>query len=185
MLADLLIFWWQRVNILNRISGQFNAHPSSSICLFYKNIFLRTRGSNFAEIKNKLRTNEAWNLKKEQISIGAEKIMLSLFYFQSLSVDWKYWSRTGGKNYEEVCMCVCVSVCLCVCVWTAWGLNYLADLAQILVTESWQHVVVCVLFLSLHHAWVTSQPPCCNSWGGTVAPSVLIWLTCGLQYRSI
>ena len=55
----------------------------------------------------------------------------------------------------SVCVCVCLSVCLCVCLCTAWGLNYLADLAEILVTESWLYVVVCILFLSLYHAWVT------------------------------
>ena len=101
-------------------------------------------------------------------------------YIQSLSVDWIYCYRTGiGKKNGDVCLCVCV----CVCLWTAWGLNYWADLAEIFVTGSWLHVVVCVSFLSLHHAWVTSQPPCCNSWGSTVTPSVLIRLTCGLQYR--
>ena len=54
-----------------------------------------------------------------------------------------------GKNFEPVSLCVCV----CVCLWTAWGLNYWADLAAILVTESWLHEVVCVSFLSVprHH----------------------------------
>ena len=48
----------------------------------------------------------------------------------------------------SVCLCVCVCVCLSVCLWTAWGLNYWADLAEILVTGSWLYE------LCAFHFWV-------------------------------
>ena len=74
----------------------------------------------------------------------------------------------------EETLSVCICVCLCVCLWKLKRLNGWTDFNATRDLRSGSDLPVPFFSIFEKLIWVTSQPPFCKKWGGTVTPSILI-----------